>query len=158
MSTRVVDGEKKQDESEEREAQMPSMLMHGLVGYMPSPRRTNPPATVRLSELSAEEYEKAITRKAKQLPRYARSTLRQPALSAFEEVKVWETKDETPPRPPANSSPIITSNALDGFASGARQKQHALLQVEVDAKAAGELEEADNPWQESEEEQAGSSG
>ena len=101
---------------------MPATLqMHGLVGWLPSPRRTGSPRPhVRLSELSPDQFQKTLTLKEEDLPHYARSTLHRRQLPSKQEVDLWQAQDKTPPRPvpPSSRAPTVPTVASAKASSG----------------------------------------
>ena len=70
---------------------MAPTLSRGLVGYLPSPRRTGSPRSrVRLSQLSEPEFEATLVKQPDHLPRYAQKTLLHAQLPSSAEVEHWQ--------------------------------------------------------------------
>lgn len=104
---------------------MAPTLSRGLVGYLPSPRRTGSPRSrVRLSELSEPEFEATLIKQADHLPRYAKKTLLHAQLPSSAEVEEWQREASVnPPAPLVRQIDVACSIYVDPL-KGALKANH----------------------------------
>ena len=104
---------------------MAPTLSRGLVGYLPSPRRTGSPRSrVRLSELTEPEFEATLIKQADHLPRYATKTLLHSQLPSSTEVEEWQREAAVnPPDPLVRQIDVACSIYIDPL-KGALKANH----------------------------------
>ena len=119
---------------------MAPTLSRGLVGYLPSPRRTagfDPDEPrVCLSQLSLAEYEGSLTKQPEDLPRYARKTLRHAQLPSAAEVKLWqEEASRHPPKPVVREIDLACSMNVDPLKGALKAQNLAQKQRQSPSQA-----------------------
>jgi hypothetical protein len=87
---------------------MAPMLMHGLVGELPSPRRATP-RQVRLSQLTPAALRKSLVITPDDVPHYAKGTLRKAAVASSEELAQWAPDVSAAQRAAATAKALLPS-------------------------------------------------